>query len=357
MNNPEKNQNTLTLGHKRYGKTLCLTDISDVLFTGGFRSGKTESAMNYVSEVAKVNECRIVILSTKPDWRKLGKYISSKKYTCNPLEERKINIFKAINGVELQDMSFVISELWCLYNHLPMSCAGIMAKAIYAAYKDAGVPYAWEYFGFEQAFREKSGEFPKSDLAEKVLGVKGISTYAYRKMREAYPYISSLTIASLTREVESKFNKKKKAYYTGQEIVLSYRFNLPIPIKKKQFRIEEILHSDGEQNGTHQYILCATLFSIAGAKEMNRSTEVRLKMLVKHRNQISFLRECNQLSQYRIENGSRVLCSDGSEDFEPRFQLTESKIAYDERNRKFYLNLGYSFTKKDNDLNKDRWRL
>lgn len=219
------------------------------------------------------------------------------------------------------------------------------------------VQYAWEYFGFEQAFREKSGEFPKSDLAEKVLGVKGISTYAYRKMREAYPYISSLTIASLTREVESKFNKKKKAYYTGQEIVLSYRFNLPIPIKKKQFRIEEILHSDGEQNGTHQYILCATLFSIAGAKEMNRSTEVRLKMLVKHRNQISFLRECNQLSQYRIENGSRVLCSDGSEDFEPRFQLTESKIAYDERNRKFYLNLGYSFTKKDNDLNKDRWRL
>lgn len=162
MNNPEKNQNTLTLGHKRYGKTLCLTDISDVLFTGGFRSGKTESAMNYVSEVAKVNECRIVILSAKPDWRKLGKYIGSKKHTCNPLEERKINIFKAINGVELQDMSIVISELWCLYNHLPMSCAGIMAKAIYAAYMDAGVPYVNEGEWTDE-YREKTKEvtFPK----------------------------------------------------------------------------------------------------------------------------------------------------------------------------------------------------
>lgn len=162
MNNPEKNQNTLTLGHKRYGKTLCMTDISDVLFTGGFRSGKTESAIYYLSEVAKANDCRIVILSVKPDWRKFGKYIGSKKYTCNPLDERKINIFKAINGVELQDMSFVISELWCLYNRRPMSCAGIMAKAIYAAYKDAGVPYINEgEWTDEYIEKTKEVTFPK----------------------------------------------------------------------------------------------------------------------------------------------------------------------------------------------------
>jgi len=44
--------------------------------------------MNYTSEDAKANDCCIFILYYKPDWKKLGKHIGSRKYTCNPLEER-----------------------------------------------------------------------------------------------------------------------------------------------------------------------------------------------------------------------------------------------------------------------------
>jgi len=62
--------------------------ISNTLFTDWARSDKTEAAMNYTSEDAKANDCCIFILYYKPDWKKLGKHIGSRKYTCNPLEER-----------------------------------------------------------------------------------------------------------------------------------------------------------------------------------------------------------------------------------------------------------------------------
>lgn len=215
------------------------------------------------------------------------------------------------------------------------------------------VQYSWENYNFEQSFFEKYENWPKGEDLEKVLGKKGISTYAYEKAREKYPYISSYTISSLTREVTQKFNSKKKAFFSGKESIMSFKSDLPIPIVKKQFHIEEILHSEGEHKGIHQYIFCCSLLSNIGKAEMGKA-EIRMKMIVKAGNQIQFLHECNQLMQYKIEDGNKTPVSIEGDGYTPKYTLTGSKISYNKRNKRFYLNLGFSFEPKDNMLDKDR---
>lgn len=236
-----------------------------------------------------------------------------------------------------------------------------MNKVLWTAQRECSeianktVRMCWELFNMETEWKKKTGEYPTKEEVSKILNKSSLSSVIYDRIREEYPHFTSRIVSAITRDVSSKFSSKKKEYLKGTESIVSYKSNYPIPFQKNMIYIDEMVHSS-ENNGRHEYFLDLVFYSIKGKRDLEKeSTKLRFQMKVESGSQKAFLRECNQLTQYEIINSKKVPYTSEKPLIEPRYKVTASELTYDERRKKWYFNLGYSFegsNKKELDKNR-----
>lgn len=231
-------------------------------------------------------------------------------------------------------------EMW----KIQQSCAKIANRT---------VQYAWEWFNYESDYFKKNGEYIPKEKTNDILGKNSLSTFVYEKCSEEFSFLSSRIIGSISRDISGKFNKNKKDYLLGKQSIMTFKDSFPIPIAKQLIKIENSITYKDNKRVDNQYILSVVLFSRKYAKERNNNSSIRFKMIVKDNSQKSFLQNCNQLTQYIIDDNQKSICSTNDALTKTHFQITGSTISYNERKRKWFINLGYTFEAKKHSLNEN----
>lgn len=217
------------------------------------------------------------------------------------------------------------------------------------------VQYSWEWFNFSSDYMRQNGEYPSKEMEQGIFG-KSLLAYAYNKSREFAPNLASVAVSSISRTVCTNFNSKKADFLRGDVSIPSYKRNYPIPITKSDIRIKHFKKMNNGQKVDDYYVLEVPVLSKQGVETFGTpSTRLSFKMYInaKSGNQKDFLKRCSNVEHYVEENGE-ITGEPLSEDFVPAFLVTASNIAWDERNKKFFINLGYSFEQKDTELDQDR---
>lgn len=208
------------------------------------------------------------------------------------------------------------------------------------------VQYLWEWYGFSSDYKKEYAHFPnKEETANFLSGKNNISTYIYEKVISECQYTGTRSICAIIREVSSKYTKALSDILKGNQSIPSFRSNYPIPFTKQCFDISHIVkYNQNGQPCDEDYFLNVSILSRAGAKHFETETKHSFKMRVNNgrdKSLKSFLKQCKDIQEFSEIDGKTT--KNGSCCEEKRFTLTGSSISFDERNKKWVLNLGYSF--------------
>lgn len=207
------------------------------------------------------------------------------------------------------------------------------------------VQYLWEWNGLSSDYKKEYDHYPsKEETAQLLSGKNGIDTYAYAKIISECRYLGTNSVQTIIRDVKGKYMKALGEILKGTRSIPSYK-SYPIPLKKKSLAVSHIVkYNSNGQPCDEDYFIEAGILSRNGAEHFETDTRLRFKLRVNNgrdKSLKSFLKQCkgvNELSEIDGKVTENGCCCE-----EKRFDITASSISFDERSKKWMLNLGYSF--------------
>ncbi len=180
--------------------------------------------------------------------------------------------------------------------------------------KNKAVQICWDFQNKSQAHFEKNGTY----LKEKEVYGKTLRGYLSACLKSNVDLYSS-NICTTTDKAFNEFKEAKKEILWGNRSILSYKKNQPLELHNKTIKL--FLKDD-------VYMVTLKLFNKTCLQRINYPyTSVNFKLDVRDNSQKVVL----------------MRCIDGI------YKITASKLIYDEKKRRWMLNLGYEFDTKNNE--------
>lgn len=176
------------------------------------------------------------------------------------------------------------------------------------------VQILWEDMNWSKGVKAQTGSYPTKEEVLEHYGCP-VRTYIYRTVPQEYNNTANISV--LQQNVNKHFVNNKKEVMQGKRSIDSYKSTLPISVHGKSIKIEKC---------GNKYILYISLMSNGYRKQLG----------VKQRNIAFELMFGKSWSSWQIVDS--ILSGE--------FSHTASSIVY--KNRKWFLNLGYSYPEKDN---------
>lgn len=179
--------------------------------------------------------------------------------------------------------------------------------------KNKAVQVAWEYSKIEQEYKEQNGSYPKE---KDVLGTN-LQTYVEHKLKGSYK-MSAAMKQTIIRLTVDKFGKNKSDFRKGLRSIDEYKANQPLDIKAQTLRLDYI---------NNKFILKIGILNAEYAKENNLPTQFTFEanLPLKAKSSIAILERC----------------------YDKIYKIAGSKLLYDKKNDKWFLNLAYEFEKEN----------
>ncbi len=211
---------------------------------------------------------------------------------------------KDSNGNEI-DYKLIFQYLWELQNQ---------TREI----KNKTVQMCWEFMNESQVYFKEHGTYPKEKDGRK------FDNYIYEHLKQGVDLYSG-NINATIRAAKQAFDDVRKEILRGDRSILSYKKNQPLELHNKTIA----LFSEGKD-----YYAKINLFNVPFTQKNGYpSTTVQFQLQV-----------CDN-SQKTIV--SRCIAGD--------YKITASKLIYNEKKRRWMLNLGYSFQAEQvHDLDPER---
>lgn len=181
--------------------------------------------------------------------------------------------------------------------------------------KNKAIQLCWDFQNRSDAHYRQYGT-PLNAKAELGLGLQG---YLYKQLKEGNNLYSGNTSTTVAKAYQ-EFNAAKKEIFSGNRSILSYKKNQPLELHNKTIT----LSASGRS-----YLVNIKLFNKSCFQTINY-----------YSTSINFVIEACDKAQRTILDR----CIAG------QYKVTASKLLYDEKSRRWVLNLGYEFEVKDNDL-------
>lgn len=93
------------------------------------------------------------------------------------------------------------------------------------------IQYSWEYWNYELDYNKKHGNYPTKEIWQEKTDKKSLGGYIYTKVKEDAILLNTNSLATLTRNVNSKFNQEKKNILSAQNL-----YRLTKIISQSKFR-------------------------------------------------------------------------------------------------------------------------
>lgn len=155
----------------------------------------------------------------------------------------------------------------------------------------------------------------------------------YKKLSNEFTLSNTSVYSAVDQAVEKRMKDNKTQMWRGEYSIPSYRSNQPIPVKKQNLKLE--------QQGNGDYHVKLDLLSTSLKKECNIPSGIKSGEL------------CRFLITGRLSASSKAIldrCVSGE------YNIGESKLIYDKRKKKWFINLTYQFNAKEN-LGLDKKRI
>ena len=195
--------------------------------------------------------------------------------------------------------------------------------------KNKVVQVCWEWQGFCDDFKKNTGEYPKEreyflkkdPETGEVVKDYAIDGYVYDKFKDYPLYSANNSVTS--RNAVNDFKNAKKDILKGDQSVLSYKANQPLDLHKNAIKLE---YKD------EKFFIYFSLLNGEGKKKYNIKTPFKFEMTVKDKSSRTILERC----------------LDGI------YDVSSSKLIYNEKKKQWFLNLSYSFEAANHNLDKDK---
>lgn len=175
------------------------------------------------------------------------------------------------------------------------------------------VQILWEDMNWSNAVKAKTGAYPTKDEVLERYGCP-VKTYIYHRIPKEYNNTGNT--ATILQNVNKRFTQNKKEVMQGKRSIDSYKSTLPIALHGDSIKIEKI---------GSKYLVSLSLLSNSYKKQLGIK-----------KGQITF-----ELMFGRSWSSRQIIDSILSGEF----SHTASSIIY--KNKKWFLNLGYSFPEKE----------
>ena len=194
----------------------------------------------------------------------------------------------------------------------------------------------WDYQNFDYAYKTKYGSYFKNEHGTLPSGNKTISADIMNETIEYNKNMNSNMKDAILRMVTNKWKNDIKKVLSGEQSVPSFNRSLPIELHNKQ-----MMNTKREVQINREYVEDYTNYTIdiavlakKYAQEKYKMPDGWFKLLFKIKN------------RYQSAILDRLM--------EGEYSLSMSKMKYDERNKKWFLLLGYSFPEPPKVLNEDK---
>lgn len=178
--------------------------------------------------------------------------------------------------------------------------------------KNTTVRYMEEWYGFNSDYKEQHGIYPKN---KDILGVQ-LRTYINRQVKPVYYQMNSANVESAVQIAYEDYENKKDKIFRGKARPPNYRRDCPIELRDINVNLEE---------GEKGYVAKLSLLSQPGKKEWgykgNNGGQVAVAIRTKDPSTKTILK--------RMLNGE--------------YKKGNSRIVWDSKKRKWFLNISYSF--------------
>ena len=174
--------------------------------------------------------------------------------------------------------------------------------------KNKSIQYCWEFSNFSSDYYKQYHEYPKDkDVLNYTLG--GFVNDKFKTGNDLYSANCSTTV----RTVCSEFKNAKSDIIKGTKSIISYKANQPLDLHNKSIRLE---YRD------HDYYVNLKLLNRPAFKSLNyANSEITFKVLVKDKSTRTILERC----------------------IDQIYDISASKLIYNQKKKCWYLNLVYSF--------------
>ena len=204
------------------------------------------------------------------------------------------------------------------------------------------VQHLWEWNGLSSDYKREYDHYPSKEEATKLLlGKNSIDTYAYSKIIPECRYLATSSVQTIIRDVKGTYMKSLGEILKGARSIPSYK-NYPIPVKKQTLSVSHIVkYNSNGQPCDEDYFVEAGILSKKGGEYFKTGTRVKFKLRVKDKPLKSFLKQCKGVIELSEIDGNVI--KNGCCCKEEHFDITASSVSFDERNKKWMFNMGYSF--------------
>ncbi len=204
------------------------------------------------------------------------------------------------------------------------------------------VQHLWEWNGLSSDYKKEYDHYPsKEETTQLLSGKNSIDTYAYSKIIPECRYLATSSVQTIIRDVKGTYMKSLGEILKGAQSIPSYK-NYPIPVKKQTLSVSHIVkYNSNGQPCDEDYFVEAGILSKKGAEHFKTGTRVKFKLRVKNKSLKSFLKQCKEVIELSEIDGK--VTKNGCCCEEKLFDIVSSSISYDERNKKWMFNMGYSF--------------
>lgn len=194
-----------------------------------------------------------------------------------------------------------------------------------------GIRMYWDFQGCDYSYKERFGEYFLRENKQLPNGYKSIGSDILNECKDETSSLASNCKDAMIRMIEQKWKNDLSDVLKGNKSIASFRRTLPIELHNKQFM-------DSKKNvrifnEASEYSTIVTLTNREHAKTIGLSDgAIHLELMVK--------------DNYQRAIVDRVISGE--------YKLSMSKMQYDERKKKWFLLLTYSFEaqKKELDANK-----
>lgn len=191
--------------------------------------------------------------------------------------------------------------------------------------KNKAIQLCWEWNNFASDYCKLNGEYPKTKDTLNYVYVDG---YVYDKLKSDYDLSSSNLITTI-KNVCGEFKNSKSDILKGNKSIISYKLNQPLDLHNDCIKLEYVKNDKGGD-----FYIKINLFKTAKVKELNyKNGQINFRMIVKDNSTRTILERC----------------------FDGIYKISASQLIYDDKKKKWKINLSYKFESVLNhNLEKDK---
>lgn len=199
-------------------------------------------------------------------------------------------------------------------------------------FANKAVTQLWDFQQFDFAYKQRFGEYFLKENEKLPSGYKQVKSDILKELKEEVSLLPGNCKDAMIRMVENKWKNDLKEILKGERTIPNFKRTLPIELHNKQFMDSKKNIRIFKENGKYSTII--NLLSSEAAKKDYKLEDgnIHLELIVK--------------KAYLTAIVDRVISGE--------YKLSMSKMQYDERKKKWFLLLTYSFDVQPEKLNTNK---